>query len=252
MASLATHFTASLFLCPLGIRRLICSVSLYLKNPSVYRSRIWYFTEPKWKNFDFYTLLIALPIASFSHILIFLAFSEHPTYKFSFLQQSFVIFLFWALLVLIILKESLDLYSIPENFVFIFAGIAFLIDFYMNGRGIVGLGGWVYGILGEFLLSSGLVLKGTWVLQVGLSLYTDLFSVRGCAKISEVAMNKGEADVTCELEDDRWRGVALMSLLFVGHIIVVIISSFVLFGLLHINKNLRYGEASGALSGNTG
>ncbi|KAI3469815.1 hypothetical protein Pfo_026478 [Paulownia fortunei] len=269
MASLATHFTASLFLCPLGVRRLLCSVSLYLRNPSLYRSRIWYFSEPKWKNFDLYTLLIVLPIASLSHIFIFLAFSDNPSYRFSFLQQSFVIFLFWAILVLIILKESLDLYSVPESFVFIFAGVAFLIEFYMSGRGVVGLGGSVYGTLGglavfcaaccvylsvrpsaffaEFLLSSGLVLKGTWVLQVGLSLYTDAFGLKGCDKISGVNLAKGGADVKCELEDDMWRGMVLMNVLFVGHVIMVIITSFMLFGLLHRYVNMRCGETSGLL-----
>ncbi|KAL3812436.1 hypothetical protein ACJIZ3_013704 [Penstemon smallii] len=257
MASLITHFTASLFLCPLGIRRLLCSVSLYLKNPSLYKSRIWYFSEPKWKNFDLYSLLIALPISSLSHLFIFLAFSDHPTFKFSFLQQSFVLFLFWVLLVLINFKESLDLYSVPENFIFIFAGITFLIEFYMSGRGIVGLGGGVYKILGgpsaffaEFLLSSGLVLKGTWILQVGLSLYTDVFGLKGCAKITGVALDKGDVDVTCELEDDKWRGLALMNFMFIGHVIVVIIIGVVLFGLLHSNRNLRCGEGSGHLSCN--
>lgn len=269
MASLATHFTASLFLCPLGVRRLLCSTSLYLKNPSLYRSRTWYFSEPKWKNFDLYTLLILLPIASLSQIFIFLAFSENPTYKFSFLQQSFVILLFWAVLVFIILKESLDLFTFPENFVFLFAGIAFLIEFNMTGRGIVGLGGWLYEILGglavlcaaccvylsvrpsayfaEFLLSCGLVLKGTWVLQVGLSLYTDAFGLKGCDKISGVSLAKGKVDVKCELEDDMWRGIVLMNLLFVVHVIMVIITGFALFGLLHRYINMRCGETSGLL-----
>ncbi|GER52237.1 hypothetical protein STAS_29670 [Striga asiatica] len=227
MASLATHFTASLFLCPVGIRRLLCSVSLFLKSPVLYRSRIWYFSEPKWKNFDLYALLVSLPIASFSNIFIFLAFSENPTFRFFFLQQSLVVFSFWALLIFIILRESFGLFSIPENVVFIFAGIAFIIESYLSDRGIIGLGGWIYGILdglavfcsaccvylsirpsaffAEFLLSSGIVLKGTWVLQVGLSLYTDAFGFKGCHKISGENLGKGEFDVKCELEDDMWR-----------------------------------------------
>lgn len=192
-----------------------------------------------------------------------------PAYRFSFLQQSLVIFVFWALLILIILKESLDLSVVSESFVFIFAGIAFVIEFYLNGDGIVGLGGVVYGKLGglalfcaacclylsfrpsaffaDSLLSSGLVLKGTWVLQAGLSLYTDAFGLKGCAKISGVAPTKGESNVQCELEEDRLRGAALMNFLFVGHVTVVMITSFLLFGLLHRNRNLRCGESSGSL-----
>ncbi|KAL6522778.1 hypothetical protein OROHE_016625 [Orobanche hederae] len=270
MASVATHFTAFLFLCPLGVRRLLCSASLFLQNPSLYRSRMWYFSDPKWKNLDLYALIICLPIASLSHIFIFLAFSENPTYRFSFLQQSLVVFLFWAVLIFIILKKSLRLYSVPESFVFIFAGIAFMVESYMCGRGIIGLSGWAYGILGslavfcaacclylsirpsaffaEYLLSSGIVLKGTWVLQVGFSLHTDAFGFKGCNKISGMALAKGgDVDVKCELEDDMWRGMSLTSLLFVGHVIVVMITSFISFGLLSRYTNMRCGEASGQL-----
>uniref|UniRef100_A0A5B7BLD0 Uncharacterized protein n=1 Tax=Davidia involucrata TaxID=16924 RepID=A0A5B7BLD0_DAVIN len=268
MASLATHFSTFLFLCPLGVRRLLCSFSLYLKNPSLYRSKTWYFSEPRWKNFDFYTLLIALPIASFSDIFFFLTFSGHPTYRFAFLQQSAVVLLFWVLVILIIFRENFDSFAIPENFVFIFAGISFLIEYLMTGEGITGLGGVVYGLLGsltlvcassclylsirpwaffaEFLLSSGLLFKGTWALQVGLSLYTDTFALKGCDEII-MSLASGKTDVKCELEEDRLRGMALMNFLFIGHAIGILIVSFVLFGLLHRNRNLRCGEASGPL-----
>lgn len=155
----------------------------------------------------------------------------------------------------------------PENLVFVLAAIAFLIEFYMTGRGLVGLGGWIYQILGyltvlcaascvylsirptaflaEFLFSSGLVLKGTWVLQVGLSLYSDAFGFKGCSKISGLTIAKGEADVKCELDDDMWRGLALMNLVFVGHVIMVFIISFLSFGLL----NVKLGRGSGLILG---
>ncbi|XP_011029759.1 PREDICTED: uncharacterized protein LOC105129413 isoform X1 [Populus euphratica] len=41
MASLVTHLCASLFLLPIGLRRLFCSSSLYLKNTSLFRSKTW-------------------------------------------------------------------------------------------------------------------------------------------------------------------------------------------------------------------
>lgn len=138
----------------------------------------------------------------------------------------------------------------------------------MNGKGIIGLGESAYDLLGglalvcaaccfylsfrpsaffaEFLLSSGLVLKGTWVFQVGLSLYTDTFGFKGCDKVS-VFSAQGETDVKCVLEEDRLRGTALMNLLFIGHVIVVLIGSFVLFGLLRHRQNVRSGEGSGSL-----
>ncbi|KAK3038684.1 hypothetical protein RJ639_028138 [Escallonia herrerae] len=270
MASLATHFTASLLLLPLGARRLLSSSSLYLHNPSHYRSKPWYLLHPKWKNLDFYTLLIALPILSFSHLFLFLASPGHPpTPRFAFLQQSAVVFLFWVLLILTLCSQNLDPNAgIPDTLLFVFAGIAFLIDYLMNGKGVVGLGGIVYGLLGgvtvvcaaccfylsirpsaffaEFMLSLAILLKGSWVLQVGLSLYTDAFAFEGCGKISR-AMTMGQVDVRCDLEEDRLRGVALMNLVFIGHAAAVLTLSFVLFGLLCRYRSMRCGEASGPL-----
>lgn len=179
-----------------------------------------------------------------------------------------LILLFWALLVFIILKETLDLFTIPENFVFICGGIAFLFEYKMNGSGHAGLGAAGYEILGglalvcaasclylsiwpstffaEFLLSSGIVLKGTWVLQVGLTFYTDAFSLKGCGNIDLIGEH-GKADLKCDLEEDKLRGIELMNLLFIGHAIVVLISCFMLFGVLYRNRNMRSGEATGPL-----
>ncbi|KAF3968691.1 hypothetical protein CMV_007451 [Castanea mollissima] len=268
MASLATHFSAFLLLIPLGIRRLLFSSSLYLKNPSVYRSKPWYFSEPRWKNFDFYTLIIALPIASFSEFFFFLTFSGHPTYRFAFFHQAFTLFLFWVFILLVISREHTDPLLINESFVFLFAGISFLIEFSVIGKGITGVFASVYDLLGgltllcaascfylsvkpaaffaEFLLSFGLVLKGTWVLQTGLSLYTDAFGLKGCRKMS-VMLAKGDADVQCDLEEDGLRGVALMHFLFTVHAVLVLVVTIVLFGLSSSNRNLRRGEASGPL-----
>lgn len=78
-------------------------------------------------------------------------------------------------------------------------------------------------------------MKGTWVLQVGLSLYSDEFAFKGCGKVV-IVRGEGSADVNCVLDEDRLRGVALMNLLFVGHSIVVLILCFVIMGLLNRNK----------------
>ncbi|KAL3726881.1 hypothetical protein ACJRO7_031734 [Eucalyptus globulus] len=268
MASLATHFSAFLFLFPVGLRRLLCSYSLYLKSPSSYRSKPWYFADPRWKNLDLYALLLALPIASFSELFLFLTFSGHPTYRFAFFQQSVAVFLFWALLVLVILKEYVDGAAVGEGYVFVVAGVAFLVEYSVIGKGVGGLGAPVYELLGklslvcagsclylgvrpsaffaEYLLSSGLVLKGTWALQAGLNLGTDMFALKGCHKL-RVSTGQWDLDVKCALEEDSLRGVALMNLLFIVHAIGVVVVGFGLFGLLSCNRNLRFGDASGPL-----
>lgn len=98
----------------------------------------------------------------------------------------------------------------------------------------------------EFFLSCGLLFKGIWLLQAGLSLYTDAFVFKGCQKVT-LPMKDGTIDVKCDLQEDGLRGVALVNLLFLGHVIGVCIGSFVLYGLLSSFRNLRRGEASGPL-----
>ncbi|PWA85608.1 hypothetical protein CTI12_AA146670 [Artemisia annua] len=266
MGSLGTHFTSFMFLFPLGIHRLVSSFSIYINNnnsPSNYRSKTWFFSNsPTFKNLDFFAYIIALPIASFSNFFLFLAFSGHPVYKFSFMQQSLVVLLFWVVLVFVGVKEFFDPIAMPEHFLFVFAGVAFLVEYLMNGKGVVGLAELEYSFLGgltlvcafacfylsirpsaffaDFLLSGGIVLKGivlkgTWVLQVGLSLYSDEFAFKGCGKVV-IVRGEGSADVNCVLDEDKLRGVALMNLLFVGHSIVVLILCFVIMGLLNRNK----------------
>ena len=217
---------------------------------------------------DLYTLAIVLPLASFSQIFFFLSISGHPTYRFSFFQQFVTLSLFWVLIIFFVLRESLDHFLFNESFIFIYAAIAFLVEYSVIGVGITGLGTVVYELLAqltllcagsclvlsvkptaffaEFLLSTGLVFKGTWLLQAGLCLYTDAFVLKGCKKIV-VLPGSPNADVHCELEDDGMRGVALVNLLFVVHAIGVVIAGFVVFGLLSSFRNLRCGEASGPL-----
>ncbi|OWM70513.1 uncharacterized protein LOC116209619 [Punica granatum] len=274
MASLATHFTAFLLLFPTGLRRLFSSSSLYLSNPSLFRSKPWYFfsSAPKSPGFDLYLLLIALPISSFSELFLFLTFSGPSSYRFAFSQQSLTLLFFWLLLLFILLREHTDSLSvISEGLVFVLVGITFLIEFSFTGSGISGLGitGAVYGLLGrltllcalcclylalkptafwaEFVLSCGLVFKGTWALQAGLSLGTDAFVPKGCQKLSAVT-GQETADLKCGLQEDSLRGVALMNLLFVGHAILVLVMGVVLFGVSSLSsRGSRFGDAHGPL-----
>lgn len=137
------------------------------------------------------------------------------------------------------------------------------------GKGVSGVAGVVYGLLGgltlvcaaaciylsvrpaaffaEFLLSSGMVFKGTWLLQAGFSLYTEAFGLKGCQKISILPPQQENVDVHCDLDEDSLRGVALMQFLFTVHAIVVMVLALGIFGVLASNRNLRCGEARGPL-----
>lgn len=156
-----------------------------------------------------------------------------------------------------------------ESFVFVFGGIVFLVEYSVMGKGSSGLSGIVYGLLGgltlacaascfylsvkpgaffaEFLLSSGLVFKGTWLLQTGLSLYTDAFGLKGCQKISLLPPQQETVDMHCDLDEDSFRGVAMMQFLFTVHAFVVLVLAIGMFGVLASNRNLRCGESKGPL-----
>ncbi|KAJ9182327.1 hypothetical protein P3X46_006331 [Hevea brasiliensis] len=158
----------------------------------------------------------------------------------------------------------IDLFTLNDNFLFVLTGLVFFIDYSAIANGISGIvGGVVYDLCGyltilcgcccfylavrpsalfmEFCFCCGLVLRGTWILQAGLCLYTDFFSFKGCHKIM-VSPECENAELKCDLEEDGLTGVALVNLLFIGHAIGVLLVSFGLFGLLS-----SHGEASGAL-----
>ncbi|KAE8669630.1 eukaryotic translation initiation factor 4E isoform family protein [Hibiscus syriacus] len=268
MASLETHFLATLFFAPIGIRRFLCSSSLLLKNPSLFKSKPWYFSNPKWKNLDLYILAVALPLASFAEIFIFSSLSGHSTYRFSFFQQFSSLSLFWVLIVFFVIYDNLDHSLFNEAFFFAYAGMAFLVEYSFIGVGVTGLGTVVYELLArltllcagcclvlsvkrtaffaEFFLSFGLVFKGTWLLQAGLCLYTDAFVPRGCKKL-ELLPRSPDADVHCELEEDGLRGVALVNLLFALHAILITVSSCVIFGVLSSSKKPDQVESDSLL-----
>ena len=271
MASLATNFCGFIFFFPIGLHRLLSSSSLYLQNPSHFRSKLWYLSDPNWKNLDLYLLLIALPIASFSEFFIFLSFSNHPTFRFSFFQQSFTLLAFWVLIILIIVLEYVNSFNVSDSFVYVFGGVVFLMEYDVMDKGVSGVADVVYGLLGgltlvcasacfylsvkpnaffaEFFLCCGMVFKGTWFLQIGFSLYTDLFGLKGCKKISVLSLSPRieNVDVLCDLDEDSLRGVAMMELLFILHAIVVLVLGLGLFGLLSWGWNFRGGDVKGPL-----
>lgn len=154
---------------------------------------------------------------------------------------------------------------------FVLAGVSFLVEYFIDGNGFTGVSSIVYELLGnltlvcafsclylsikptsflaDFFLSSGLIFKGTWVLQAGMNLYTNTFGLKGC-HIMSLLPNQDKVDIKCDLDEDSSRGIALMNFLFVGHAIVVLASCFGLFGLLSCNQGLRCNEGGGPLLAN--
>lgn len=266
VSSLTSHFCTFLFIFPIGLRRLFSFFNLYLKNtPTHFLAKPWYYSSSSstyilFTNIDLYILLIGLPIASFFDLYLFLSILPH---HFSFLHHQAILTFFWLLLLLILLSNHRP---IPDGFIFAFAAISFLLELYLIDNGdtvftnvtsyayhlscllslvcacsCMYLSVNPYSFFAEFALCGGLVFKGTWVMQIGLNLYTDMFAFKGCLK-----MNGKVGYVKCDLNEDSLRAIALIDLLFVCHAIVVLLGTFVLFALLSF-KGTPSSDAAGPL-----
>uniref|UniRef100_A0A7N0TKK4 Uncharacterized protein n=1 Tax=Kalanchoe fedtschenkoi TaxID=63787 RepID=A0A7N0TKK4_KALFE len=255
-SSLASHLCAFIFFFPVGVRRLHSFFSFYLNNSpsSSFRSKVWYSsssTSTIIRNLDLYILLIALPIASFSDLYLFFSILPH---RIPFLHHYALLTFFWLLLLLLLLHDSLLLLPLPDTFLFLFAATAFLLDFYLVvdndhdgdlvssvayhlsaslsllcGASCVFLSVCPCSFLADFALSTGLVFKGVWILQVGFNLYSDAFTFMGCKK-------NIEGRVKCDLQEDTLRAITLINLLFVSHAIGIVFGSFALFGFLSCTR----------------
>ncbi|KAL9672261.1 hypothetical protein QQ045_028511 [Rhodiola kirilowii] len=271
-SSLASHLCAFLFFFLIGVRRLVAFFSLYLKNSHhhQFRSKPWYlFHSSSTPCFDLYILLITIPVASFSDLYLFLSI---PPHRFHFLHHQAIFTFFWLLLLLILLTQhhtqhSPPLLLLPDTFLFLFAFAAFLVDYYfiINNNDDVSVSSVVYNLSGvlsllcaasciylsvcpysflaEFALSAGLVFKGTWVMQAGLNLNSDVFGFKGCQKI--VTGQMSDVIVKCDLQEDTLRAVALIDLLFVCHSIGILVATFALFAFLSASNCAAAGLSTG-------
>lgn len=259
MGSLPAHIGAAvLLLLPAGLRRLYSSTAHHLRSPSP--SHPWYLSPSKPLNLDLYALLLLLPLSSFAYLFLSLS-----TLRLPLLHHSALLFLFWLLPLLVALRRHLPL---PPSLLFLAAAAAFLLDATAASSagyaGYAGVAARAYRLLAtttlgcaaaclalaarpaaffaDVALSAGLVLKGTWVLQAGLLLFSDAFAPGGCGRMAA----DGDRDVGCVLEEDRMRGVAMVDLLFVVHVVGVVVVVLVV---LWLHRGLGRGNGLASMAG---
>lgn len=257
MGSLPAHIAAILLLLPAGLRRLYSSAAHHLRSPSPSPSQPWYLSPSKPLNLDLYALLLLLPLSSFAYLFLSLS-----TLRLPLLHHSAILFLFWLLTLLVALRCHLPL---PPSLLFLLAAAAFLLDAAAaSSVGYSGVAARAYRLLAattlacaaaclalaaspsvffaDVALSAGVVLKGTWVLQAGLLLFSDAFAPGGCRRMAA----DGDRDVRCVLEEDRMRAVAMVDLLFVVHVVGVVV---VVLGVLWLHRGLGQGNGFASISG---
>ncbi|KAM1009107.1 hypothetical protein ACFX13_045426 [Malus domestica] len=71
-------------------------------------------------------------------------------------------------------------------------------------------------------LGAAMCLQGLWVLQTGLSLYVEAFIPEGCHKLLDVVIGV-EGSTKCDLDESRFRAVAILDLVFLVHVMFVLL-----------------------------
>lgn len=157
------------------------------------------------------------------------------------LQQLVMLIFFVGALLLILISETTTALPLPHEANFLLLGVAFCIESFVVlhsvsdpqlalelesfhiQAGLAGLTALTCFLLAwrpaSFLVSitfsSSLTLHGSWLLQLGFSLYSDHFLPEGCHRLSN-------GYTQCDIDVAKQRAVDIMDLAFIIHVLVVV------------------------------
>lgn len=80
-------------------------------------------------------------------------------------------------------------------------------------------------------LAGSLCLRGLWALQTGLTLYAEPFIPEGCHRLLDV-VNGVEGSTKCDLDESKFRALAILDLAFVVHVMLVMIVVLVVYAVV--------------------
>lgn len=157
------------------------------------------------------------------------------------LQQLLMLFFFVGALLLTLISETTPALLLPHDANFLLLGVAFCIECFVVLRSasdpqltlesesfhiqaslaaVTALTCFLLAwrpasFLVSIIFSSSLTLQGSWLLQLGFSLYADRFLPEGCHRLST-------GYTQCDVDAAKQRAVALMDLAFIIHVLVVV------------------------------
>lgn len=264
MGTFVGHVLPALFFCILGLWHLLsCSVT-YLRLPREYCARAWQpvpFVTSRLRNLELYVLLVVIPFAIFYELGISTGFRPFNNgiislYRIATFQHSIVLVMFWLFAFLVLVSETTQLLPLPVEIPFVLLGISFLMELSVmldEAAQNPGLEGKVYTymvyIIGscavcsfllawnpraffvEFLFSMSLILHGTWLFQIGSSLYVEKFIPEGCHRLLDLPGGVN-GSTQCDLEDLRLRAMELMGFALNCHVFGVVLFSVVTLALV--------------------
>lgn len=240
MAPLPPYAYASVPLIVVSVWHLICSCKSYLRSPALFYAKTW---QPcsRVRHGELYAELVAMVGATVYQAIALSSLQKGSTAQILALQQLVMLLFFMAALLLILISEATLALPLPQDANFLLLGIAFWVEWFVIYRSssdpqlalehesfhilaaLAALSAsacfllaWrPHSFLVSITFSSSLSLQGTWLLQLGFSLYSEIFLPEGCHRLSSKSTQ-------CDVEAAGLRAVALMDLAFVIHVLVVV------------------------------
>ncbi|KAL2649885.1 hypothetical protein R1flu_018013 [Riccia fluitans] len=273
MGTLTGHMIPAFFFFTFGLWHLFSASVSYLRHPRDYCARAWQpvpFVTGKLRSLELYVLLITIPIAIFYELEISTSFSPFedgviPIYRIASFQHSVVLLMFWLFAALVLISESSSALPLPYELPFVLIGLAFLVELTVMGQEAslnAGLEGKCYTLLSfaigvsavcafllawqpraffvDFMFCMSLLLQGTWLFQIGLSLYVEDFIPEGCHRLQDLPVGVN-GSTQCDLEEAKLRARGLMAFAFNCHVTLVVLFGVFALGMVARLQGYRRG-----------
>ncbi|XP_054816835.1 uncharacterized protein LOC129316428 [Prosopis cineraria] len=285
MAALLYHMFSSSALVSLGLYNLIASTRSYLKSPHSYSAKPFHPFPPSSSNTQNHRLrylplylVSACLLIAFIHQLIISSDSDPllkghtPVHRFTSLQSAAVLFLFLILSLSLFLSDSSTLLPLPNDLIFALASALFFLQYSVSAASasvqtsdleakcnsvsarisataallclVIACKPRLF--VADIGLGASLILQGLWVLQTGLSLYVDAFIPEGCHRLLDV-VNGVEGSTKCDVEEFKFRAVAILDLLFLVHVMFLVVIVMITYAVVAKSVGVRRSGSYDAL-----
>ncbi|CAL5193049.1 unnamed protein product [Lathyrus oleraceus] len=252
MGSLLYQALSSSALLSLGLYHLILTTLNYFKSPHTYTSKPYHplpsSNHPRLRPIQLYFIIFSLSIAIVHHLILAadsdpLIKGATPVHRLTSLQSAALLFLFLILSLSLLLPLPLS-----PDFSFSLLALLFLLHSSLQSSlsslqtssleakcdsvssNLSALSSFLCLLLACFprlypadaALAASICLRGLWALQTGLSLYAEAFIPEGCHRLLDV-VNGVEGSTQCDLDESKFRALAILDLAFVVHVMLVMI-----------------------------
>ncbi|KAK9945895.1 hypothetical protein M0R45_011386 [Rubus argutus] len=277
MAALLYQILSSSALVSLGLYHMVATTRNHLKSPQSYSAKPYHpfplsSSSPNHRlRFLQLYLIIACLLVAVVHQTVTsldadpLLKGRTPVHRFTSLQSAAALFLFLLLTLAILLSEwAPSLLPLSTDLIFGLAAALFYMQSFVSwGAASVqtsdlqakcdSVSGRVSALasllclvlacqpklfVADVGLGAAMSLQGLWVLQTGLSLYADAFIPEGCHKLLDVVSGV-EGSTKCDLDESRFRAVAILDLLFLVHVMFVLLIMMVTYAVVAKSVGIR-------------